>query len=127
METVPTLLASAHHYSLDFFVKPEVLVSFDNAYEQETIRITSDNAAVVEFEMNTDRNTYLDLQGLELKVQATIRRSNNTDLRLAADNTNIHADDSIAFTNNALHSLFSNCDVILINEFVHSSNNLYAQ
>ncbi len=68
METVPTLAASAHHSSLDIFVKPEVLVSFDNAYEQETLPITSDIATVVEFVLNTDRNTYLDLQSLELKV-----------------------------------------------------------
>ena len=51
---------AAHHLSLDFFNNHEVLVTFDNSYEQETLPITSDDAIVIEILLII----YLDLQSL---------------------------------------------------------------
>ena len=100
---------AAHHSSLDLFTKPDVLVTFDNSYEQETLPVTTENATVIEFQLNTDRNIYLDLQSIELKLNATITRG-DANLRLL-DTGLPNAADIVAFTNNTLHSMFSNCDV----------------
>ena len=59
----------ATHSSLDIFSKPEVLVSFENSFEQETLPVTAHDAPVFEFVLTTDRNIYLDLQSVELKLK----------------------------------------------------------
>ena len=116
------------HSSLDIFSKPEVLVSFDNSFEQETLPVT---APVFEFVLTTDRNIYLDLQSVELKLEAKIGKgaNGNTNLKteLAGGNTVAKATDRVSFINNTLHSFFSNCDILFNIEIVHTSNNLYAQ
>ena len=56
------------------FHRPEVLVTFDSSYKQETLPITSDDATVVDFLLNTDSSIHLDLQSLELKIEATIKK-----------------------------------------------------
>ena len=121
----------ATHSSLDIFSKPEVLVTFDNSFEQETLPITSNDAPVFEFVLTTDRNIYLDLQSVELKVEAKIGKGANglTDLEteIAGGDTVPIAADRVSFINNTLHSFFSNCDILINNEIIHTSNNLYAQ
>ena len=121
----------ATHSSLEIFSKPEVLVTFDNSFEQETLPITSNDAPVFEFVLTTERNIYLDLQSVELKVEAKIGKGANglTDLEteIAAGATVPIAGDRVSFINNTLHSLFSNCDILINNEVIHTSNNLYAQ
>ena len=110
---------AAIHSSLDLFHKPNVLVSFENAFEQETLPQSNDNGQTLEFVLTTDRNIYLDLQSIELKVTATIQKGNN-------GQTVLETNDPITLANNTLHTLFSNCAVYLNNELIHSSNNLYA-
>ena len=121
----------ATHYSLDIFSKPEVLVSFDNSFEQETLPVTAHDAPVFEFVLTTDRNIYLDLQSVELKLEAKIGKgangNTNLETELAGGNTVAKATDKVSFINNTLHSFFSNCDILINNEIVHTSNNLYAQ
>ena len=65
----------ATYSSLDIFSKPEVLVSFDNSFEQETLPVTAHDAPVFEFVLTTDRNIYLDLQSVELKLEAKMKRA----------------------------------------------------
>ena len=133
-----TTAAAAHiipkpatHFSLDIFSKPEVLVSFNNCFEQETLPVTAHDAPVFEFVLTTDRNIYLDLQSVELKLEAKIGKGVNGNTNLEAEltggNTVAKATDKVSFINNTLHSFFSNCDILINNEIVHTSNNLYAQ
>ena len=127
-----TTAAAAHiipkpatHSSLDIFSKPEVLVSF------ETLPVTAHDAPVFEFVLTTDRNIYLDLQSVELKLEAKIGKgangNTNLETELAGGNTVAKATDKVSFINNTLHSFFCNCDILRNNEIVHTSNNLYAQ
>ena len=115
---------------LDIFSKREVLVSFDNSFEQETLPVTAHDAPVFEFVLTTDRNIYLDLQSVELKLEAKIGKgangNTNLETELTGGNTVAKATYKVSFINNTLHS-FSNCDILINNEIVHTSNNLYAQ
>ena len=106
--------------SLDIFSKPEVLVSFDNSFEQETLLVTAHHAPVFEFVLTTDRNIYLDLQSVDLKLEAKIGKgangNTNLETELAGGNTVAKATDKVSFINNTLHSFFSNCDILINNE-----------
>ena len=121
----------ATHSSLDIFSKPEVLVSFDTSFEQETLPVTAHDAPVFEFVLTTDGNIYLDLQSVELKLEAKNGKgangNTNLETELAGGNTVAKATDKVSFINNTLHSFFSNCDILINNEIVHTSINLYAQ
>ena len=96
---------AAHHSSFDIFNRPEVLITFDNSYEQETFPITSDDATLVEFLLNTNRNIYLDLQSLELKIEAKTKNDGNN-LTVDATESNITDPSKVAFSNYFLHSFF---------------------
>ena len=81
----------ASHSSLDIFSKPEVLVSSDNSFEQETLPVTAHDAPVFEFVLPTDRNIYLDLQSVKLKLEAKIGKgangNTNCETELSGGNT----------------------------------------
>ena len=110
---------AATHSSLDIFQKPSILVNFDSSNVQELYPIGTLDGPNLEFQIQTDRHIFLDLQNiyLELKVKIVKDGSRHTDLE---------AGDSVVFVNNILHSLFSNCDVYFNNELVSSSNGHYA-
>ena len=125
------ILKLATHSCLNFFFQTEVLVCFNNSFDRETLLVTSFNAPVVHFVLRTDRNIYLVSQSIELKVETNVGKgaNGNTDLEtevVSAASVST-AVDRVAFVNNSHQSLFSNCDVLINNEIVHTSNNLYAQ
>ena len=117
----------ANYSSLDIFSKPEVFVSFENFFEQETLPVTAHDAPVFEFALTTDRIIYLHLQSLELTLESKIGKGANGNTEIGWGNTVAKAIDKVSFINNTLHSFFSNCDILFNNEIVHTSFNLYAQ
>lgn len=119
MSALTQLPSAATHSSLDLFEKNPVLVNFDHGNVQQVYPITGVDGPTLEFEIRTDRNSFLDMSEIYLKMSVTIY-----DLKTSkrVDTTT----QPVVLTNNALHSLFSNCEVTLNNVDVSSSNSLYA-
>ena len=63
---------------------------------------------MLEFEVVGDWNNFIDLQKFPFEIKCKIKRNNDANLRIGADAGNT---DSPYFSNNALHSLFSECTV----------------
>ena len=108
---------TSHHSSLVLFQKPPVLVSFNDSQQVEILPNSSPNSKILDFNLQTDRNVYLDLETIELKVTVKIITPDATDHPMA----------TIAMENNHMWTLFKNCTVQLINEIIHNSQNLFAQ
>ena len=102
------LPAEATHTTLDLFEKQPLLITFDNAFTQKVGPSYSPDGPMLEFEVVGDRNNFIDLQKFLLEIKCKITRTNDADLRTGTDATNT---DSPYFSNNALHSLFSECTV----------------
>ena len=86
-------------------------MSFENSFEQETLPVTAHDVPVFEFVLTTDQNIYLDLQSVELKLEAKIGKGANGDTKLetelAGGSTVVKATGKVSFINNTLHSFFS--------------------
>ena len=108
---------AATHSSLDIFQKPPILVNFESGNVQEIYPVGSLDGPSIEFNIETDRHVFLDLQNIFLDLSIKVVKGNQVDLA---------NDDAVYMANNMLHSLFSNCDVSLNNELVSSSNGHYA-
>ena len=67
--------------------------------------------------METDRNIFNDLRSTPLFIRGRVIKGDRTRLDKAKETL---------LADNALHSLFSNCEVYLNNDEVHSANSLYA-
>ena len=102
------LLAEATHTTLDLFEKQPLLITFDNAFTQKFGSLFSPEGPMLEFEVLCDRNNFIDLQKFLLEIKCKISRNNDVDLRTRTDATNT---DAPYLSNNALHSLFSECTV----------------
>lgn len=113
------LPSAATHSSLDLFEKNPVLVNFDHGNVQEVYPITGVDGPTLDFEIRTDRNCFLDMSEVYLKLVVTI-------VDLSTMKPVDTSSDPVVLTNNALHSLFNNCDVTLNGESVSTSNSLYA-
>ena len=62
---------------------------------------------MLEFEINGDRYTFVDLQKIYLEIRSRVMQANGADLRY--DNTDPIVSGSLLFVNNSLVSLFSDC------------------
>ena len=85
--------------------------------EQQIFPTNSLNESTIEFQLETDRNIFTDLRSTRLFIRRIIIKGDRTSL----DNAEV-----TILVNNALHSLFSNCEVYPNNEQVHSANSLHA-
>ena len=108
---------AATHTSLDIFQKPPILVNFESGNVQDIYPVGPVDGANIEFNIQTDRHVYVDLQNIFLEVTYKVVVDNNK---------NLDEEDVVYMANNTLHSLFSNVDVSLNNELVSSSNGHYA-
>ena len=102
------LPAAATHKTLDLFEKQPLLITFDKAFTQKVGPLYSPDGQMLEFEVVGDRNNFIDLQKFLLEIKCKITRTNDADLRTGTDATNT---DLPYFSDNALHSLFSECTV----------------
>jgi len=110
--------SGATHSSLDLFQKPPVLLNFDYGLVQESYPLTGFDGPTIEFELRTDRNVFLDMQEIALKLCVQL-------VSLPSGEP-VDESDKVTLVNNALHSLFSNCEVSINGEQVSTSNSLYA-
>ena len=117
------LPAEATHTTLDLFEKQPLLITFDNAFTQKVGPSYSPDEPMLEFEVLGDRNKFIDLQKLLLEIKCKISRNNDGDLRTGTDATNT---DAPYFSNNALHSLFSECTVSANGVKISNTNGNYA-
>ena len=117
------LPAEATHTTLDLFEKQPLLITFDNAFTQKVGPSYSPDGPMLEFEVVGDRNNFIDLQKFLLEIKCKITRTNDADLRTGTDATNT---DSPYFSNNALHSLFSECTVSANGVKLSNTNGNYA-
>ena len=102
------LPAEATHTTLDLFEKQPLLITFDNAFTQNVGPSYSPDGPMFEFEVLGDRNNFIDLQKILLEIKCKISQNNDGDLRTGTDATYT---DAPYFSNNALHPLFSECNV----------------
>lgn len=106
------------HSSLDLFEGPPVLINFKGGRYEELQPLTGVDGPTLEFAIKTDRDVFIDLRNTELHLEVKITKANGDPI--------VAADNQVTFVNNALHSLFSNCDVSLNGELINSSNSLHA-
>ena len=116
------LPAEATHTILDLFEKQPLLITFDNAFTKKVGPSYSPDGSMLEFEVLGDRNNFIDLQKLLLEIKCKISRNNGGDLRTATDATNTEAP---YLSNNALHSLFSECTVSANGVKISNTNGNY--
>jgi hypothetical protein len=112
------LPSAATHSSLDLFQKTPVLINFDHGTWVETFPVSGVDGPTLEFELQNDRNVFLDLS--EIYLQLVIGVKDLSTKKYVAKDVDLY------LTNNILHSLFSDCTVTLNGEHISSSNNLYA-
>ena len=62
---------------------------------------------MLEFEINGDRYSFVDLQKIYLEIRSRVMQANGADLRY--DNTDPIVSGSLLFVNNSLISVFSDC------------------
>ena len=117
------LPAEATHTTLDLFEKQPLLITFDNAFTQKVGPSYSPDGPMLEFEVLGDRNNFIDLQKFLLEIKCKISRNNDGDLRTGTEATNT---DAPYFSNNALHSLFSECTVSANGVKISNTNGNYA-
>ena len=117
------LPAESTHTTLKLFEKQPLLITFDNAFTQKVVPSYWSDGPILEFEVVGDRNNLIDLQKFLLEIKCKITRTNDADLRTVADGANT---DPPYFSNNALHSLFSECKVSANGVKFSNANSNYA-
>ena len=108
---------SASHTCLNLFEKVPVLEPILWSNVQQTFPVNSLNEASIDFQIETDRNIFLDLYDTFLSLKFKLVKDGNQPI-VDGDNT--------FMVNNIMHSLFSNLEVYFNNEQVYTSNGLYA-
>ena len=108
--------------------------TFSSSYTQEVFPSTFLDESNIEFEFETHRNLYLHMRDthLSLKLQLFKGRLFEAFKKEKAEYKAKSEKDSdeepqtyLAYVNNLLHSLFSNCDLFFTNTMVSNANGLY--
>ena len=108
---------SLSHSMVDFFGKVTDIDPILWSNEQQIFPTNSLNESTIRFQLETDRIIFTELRSTRLFSRGRVIKGDRTLLNNAEETLLIF---------NALHSLFSNCEVCLNNEQVHSANSLYA-
>jgi hypothetical protein len=113
------------HSSLSLFKRGATYVEFAGGIFEKIQTTNSTDGPTVEFNFASETNVYIDPNHIFLHLQVKIVKKDGTDLEWhASDKTK---QDNVIFTNNTLHSLFSNVTVYANDVQVWSANGLYAQ
>ena len=102
------------HSSLDLFDRVPIFEPIEWSNTQNNYATNSLNESSLEFKFESDNNIMIDLQETFLFLQ----------VKLSKGNVSLKAADDAMFVNNAMHSLFSNCEVYFNNGHVYTSNGL---
>ena len=116
------LPAEATHTTLDLFEIQPLLITFDNAFTRKVGPSYSPDGPMLEFEVLEDRKIFIDLQKLLIGIKCKISRNNDGDLRRGTDATKT---DAPYLSNNALHSLSSDCTVSANGVKISNTNGNY--
>lgn len=118
-------MSLVHNYSnpiirsqVDLFSVPPTDTTVETSFYEEfkpIVNITDSNAKI-EFRIVGNSSHYLDFSDHFLYVKLRV---------IAEDDTNLAADDEISIVNLSLHSLFSQCDVLINNHPITDGNNCY--
>ena len=111
------------HTTFDLFEKQPLLIIFDNAFTQKVGPSYSPDGPMLEFEVLGDRNNFIELQKFLPEIKCKTSRNNDGDIRTGTDATNT---DAPYLSNNALHSLFSECTVSANGVKISNTNGNYA-
>ena len=113
------------------------------SHEQEIYPTTSLDENCIEFEIQTDRNFYVDLRQSFLALKLKLVKGRGYDTYESKEKKKEHKDECVVFTetgddsdqeevarvtyvNNIMHSIFSNVEVYINNQQIYNSNGLYA-
>ena len=115
-----------------------------SSHEQEIYPTTSLDENCIEFEIQTDRNYYVDLRQSFLALKLKFVKGRGYDTYESKEKKKEHKDESVVFTetgdddseeeevarvtyvNNIMHSIFSNVEVNINNQQIYNSNGFYA-
>ena len=118
-----------------------------SSHEHETYPTTSLDENSIEFEIQTDRNVYVDLRQTCLALKIKLVKGRGFDTYKTTEKKKEHKEDTvstetsdddvefieedegvphIAHVNNILHSLFSNAELYINNHQIYDSDGLYA-
>ena len=116
-----------------------------SSLEQEFYPTTSLDENCIEFELQTDRNCYVDLRQSYLALKLKFVKGRGYDTYESKEKKKEHKDESVVFTetgtddeeeqeevarvtyvNNIMQSIFSNVEVYINNQQIYNSNGLYA-
>ena len=118
---IPT---EAPRSSLDLFEKPPLLITFDQSFEQKTGKLYSPTGSLLEFEIVSDRNNFINLQKIYLETKIRVVHRNGNDLRFTTGDDKIS--DTPHLVNNVLHLFFTDCTVSANGINFSSANGHYA-
>ena len=104
------------------FEKQPLLITFDKAFTEKVGPSYSPDGPLLEFEILGDRNNFKDLKKLHPEIKCKISRNNDGDLRSGTEAANT---DAPYLSNNALHSLFSECTVSANDVKISNTNGNY--
>ena len=93
------------HSSPDSFEKQPFLIIFENVFNEKIEPVCSPNGPMLEFEINGDRYSFVDLQKIYLEIGNRVMQANEDDLRY--DKNDPIVSDSAFLVNNSLDSLYS--------------------
>ncbi len=118
------------HNSLQFHERQPLLTSFESCLEQRVGPVSDPDGQSLDFKVVGDRHNFIDLKKIKLQITCCIRKHDGGALdypadpgTTAPDNTNSNRPQ---FVHNALHSLFSECDVYANGERISTTNGYYA-
>ena len=121
------LPTEAAHSSLDLFEKPALLETFDGSFCQKLGPVYSPNGPMLEFEVSDDRNNFIELQKIFLKIKCKFVQSSGAYLKHdAGAPTDKAKTDAPYFCNSVLHSFFSDCTVSANGLKLSNANGNYA-
>ena len=115
-----------------------------SSYEREIYPTTLLDENCIEFDFQTDRNSYVDLRQSFLALKLKFVKGRGDDTYESKEKKKEHKDESVVFTetgtdyeeeeevarvtyvNNIMISIFSNVEVYINNQQIYNSNGLYA-
>ena len=115
--------AKAKHKNLELFYKQHLVVKFDNAFTKSASSYSPDGP-MLEFEVVGDMNNFIDLQKFLPEFECKFSRTNDADLRTGTYEAKTYLP---YFSNNALHSLFSECTGSANGVKLSNTNCIHAQ
>ena len=107
------------HSFIYFFEKPSVLINYESGHDQEVFTQIGPRGPTLDFVISGDQRNCIDMSYIHLAVQAAIHKPNEQEKIDYSDG------EPVVFTNNTLHSLFSQFDIFLNGILVADSNNTY--